>query len=352
MDKDLLLKAAHTILIESTEEWTQHSVHNGKKLMTQLTLAGGKLAVSEEKKPSIVRSIAFYLGELKRTFDSGELQDDTTRNMDETHFIINMDNKTTLDFRGQSRIKYHDVVSGWEGMTLVLLRRGGERACIEPPMMVFKNAISSYPIGEDTPGITYHFGPSGWMDQRVFCEWLTDTTCVKADPHGLHQVIYMDNVALEQIENPDLQDEMDAVIARKNVELEFLPANSTDSCQPADVAAIQKMFSNKPTKAGEWSGKLTQPGKTYFLQLAVQACRIDSGMQDDTGLSVERKSMIRCGLGKNVMGVWEEKQLTLHLHELTKKHREYFEGKEREAMVRALAVSELKISYIFEYLDL
>ncbi|DAZ97389.1 TPA: hypothetical protein N0F65_011273 [Lagenidium giganteum] len=55
----------------------------------------------------------------------------------------------------------------------------------------------------------------------------------------------MDNVAghkaLEKIDNPDLQDTMDAVIARRNVALEFLPANSPDLCQPANVAVIQKM---------------------------------------------------------------------------------------------------------------
>ncbi|DBA02185.1 TPA: hypothetical protein N0F65_004820 [Lagenidium giganteum] len=271
MDKDLLLEAAQTFPINSTEEWTQHSVDNGKKLIDSVNArwvrtfcerhdviirhARGKLAVSEEKKTSIERSIAFHLGELKRKFDSGELDDDTPLNMDETHFIINMDNKTTLDFRGRSRIKYHDVVS---------------------------------------------------------------------DPPGHHQVIYMDNVeghkALEKIENPDLQDEMDAVIARKNDKEKLRRGN-------------EKMFSNKPTKAGEWSGKLTQPGKTYFLQLAVPACRIISGMRDDTGLSVVRKSMIRCGLRKNITGVWEEKQLTPHLQELMKKHREYFEGKEPEAVV-------------------
>ncbi|DAZ97390.1 TPA: hypothetical protein N0F65_011274 [Lagenidium giganteum] len=67
-------------------------------------------------------------------------------------------------------------------------------------------------------------------------------------------------------------------------------------------------------------------------------------MRDDTGLSVVRKSMIRCGLRKNITSVWEEKQLTLQ--ELIKKHREYFEGKAPEA-VGALAVSELYIFAIY-----
>ncbi|EGZ18651.1 hypothetical protein PHYSODRAFT_499162 [Phytophthora sojae] len=72
----------------------------------------GKLECSPEKEVAIERSVAAHLGKLKRAFDNGELNEDTIFNMDEAHFVINMDNKKTLGFRGDKTIRYHDMVSG------------------------------------------------------------------------------------------------------------------------------------------------------------------------------------------------------------------------------------------------
>ena len=41
-------------------------------------------------------------------------------NVDETHFIINMDNGKSLGFRGDDTIKYADVVSGGVRITMVV----------------------------------------------------------------------------------------------------------------------------------------------------------------------------------------------------------------------------------------
>ena len=41
-------------------------------------------------------------------------------NIDETHFFINMDNGRTLGFRGDSNVKYADVVAEGEAMTMVV----------------------------------------------------------------------------------------------------------------------------------------------------------------------------------------------------------------------------------------
>lgn len=59
--------------------------------------------------------MAIHLGELKRGFESGVLDENRIANMDETHFIINMDNKKTLARRGDENVKYADVVSGGQG---------------------------------------------------------------------------------------------------------------------------------------------------------------------------------------------------------------------------------------------
>ena len=57
-------------------------------------------------------------------------------NFDETHFVINMDNGRTLGFKGDTDVKYADVTSGGEAMTMVV--RLNVRG-IENPFMIFKN---------------------------------------------------------------------------------------------------------------------------------------------------------------------------------------------------------------------
>ena len=46
-------------------------------------------------------------------------------NIDETHFVVNMDNSRTLGFCGDTTIKYAEVVSGGDSMTMVIRISGG-----------------------------------------------------------------------------------------------------------------------------------------------------------------------------------------------------------------------------------
>ena len=62
----------------------------------------GKLQLSSEKEVYISKSVAF---------ENGILDENYIGNMDETHFVFNMDNGTTLGFTGD-KIKYADVSSG------------------------------------------------------------------------------------------------------------------------------------------------------------------------------------------------------------------------------------------------
>jgi len=59
------------------------------------------------------------MGELSRGFESGELNEDLVENVDETYFIINIDNDRTLGFRGDG-IKYANVISSGVGITMVV----------------------------------------------------------------------------------------------------------------------------------------------------------------------------------------------------------------------------------------
>lgn len=69
-----------------------------------------------------------------------------------------MDNGHTLGFKGDMEVKYADVVSGGDGMTMVVRLSGGRDAQIDPPFMVFTNRNRSCPIKgvpDTVPGVAY-----------------------------------------------------------------------------------------------------------------------------------------------------------------------------------------------------
>ena len=126
--------------------------------------------MSPEKTEFIEKEVAYHMGILARGFASGEFKEDCMANMDETRFIINMDNCRTLGFRGDDNVKYADVVSGTTGMTMVVLLSGGTRSNICPPCMIFINKDSNYPIRgvpDDVTGVSYRTAKKGFMPRDV-----------------------------------------------------------------------------------------------------------------------------------------------------------------------------------------
>jgi hypothetical protein len=67
-------------------------------------------------------------------------------NIDETHFVVNLDNECTLGLQGDTSVKYAEVVSSGDSMTMVVRISWGRRSMIEAPMLIFTNAHRSYPI--------------------------------------------------------------------------------------------------------------------------------------------------------------------------------------------------------------
>ena len=186
----------------------------------------GKLIVSPAKRELIEREVAIHLGQISREFQSKTLNEDDVMNADETHFVINMHNHKTLCNRGDEEVKYADVVSGDEGMTMLVLLTGGRNSTIQPPFMTFKNDNSSYPIRgvpDDVPGVSYRTEPKGWMDSRMFGEWLSENRAVSIELHGRKRVLYIDNCS-----GHSLTDDVKAALRRKNIEVRFFPANATD----------------------------------------------------------------------------------------------------------------------------
>lgn len=107
-------------------------------------------------------------------------------NADETHFIIDMDNDYTLGFTSDEKVNYADVVSGGEGMTMLVGLSGRRDSKIEPLFMVLKNKGRNYPImgtADDVAGVVYRTEPKGWIDTTVLPHWLWERKVMWPLPH-------------------------------------------------------------------------------------------------------------------------------------------------------------------------
>lgn len=61
--------------------------------------------VNLAKTKFIEHSITYNIGVLAWAFCSGKLDENLQENINEMHFIVNMDNKRTLGFRGDTQVK-------------------------------------------------------------------------------------------------------------------------------------------------------------------------------------------------------------------------------------------------------
>ena len=160
---------------------------------------------------------------------------------------------------------------------------------IEAPMLIFTNSNSNYPIWgleDNIPGVCYRTGPKGWMDQALFAEFFADPRAFQADIHGRRKLVWVDNCTSHNITS-----RLTAVLEASHSALKYLLPCSTHLCQPADTFIISKVkdawtrrweakkieliaigaWQNNPRADGQWSGKLTNPGKQFFLQLAADS---------------------------------------------------------------------------------
>ncbi|KAE8976328.1 hypothetical protein PR003_g26171 [Phytophthora rubi] len=92
----------------------------------------------------------------------------------------------------------------------------------------------------------------------------------------------------------------------------LFPANATDKVQPADRLPIQRIKEHwrrlaerrniEEMRKGDWktgsasSGKLANPGKKVFLNLAAECIKLINEEKGRKGVNWAKKSMIQCGL--------------------------------------------------------
>ena len=111
-----------------------------------LLLQTSRLTCSLDKEIQIERNIVYHLGVLKRRFDNGLFDENLMVNIDETHFVVNMDNGRTLGIWGDTSTKYVEVIFGVDSMIMIVQISKGCRSMIKAPMLIFTNLNNSYPI--------------------------------------------------------------------------------------------------------------------------------------------------------------------------------------------------------------
>nr|CCA26252.1 predicted protein putative [Albugo laibachii Nc14] len=210
-----------------------------------------KKQLSPQKELLIEKELAFHLG-----FYSKGSRLASSPNMDETHFIIYMDNGPTLSARGEQNIRYAAVVSGTTGMTMIGQVTERILAKIGVPMMIFSNIDCSYPIR----GV-----PDSFAAARGKAREEKEERVEKNNPVARQLQWTWSNAG----------------------------ANATHLVQPADDFVISKIqdawtkrwdekkiqlvrdqdWQIKVRNDGSWSGALQNPEKPFFLQLAADSVR-------------------------------------------------------------------------------
>ena len=83
-------------------------------------------------------------------------------NVNETHFVINLDKGCTLGFKRDTMVKYAKVIFGGNLMTMVIKKFRSQQYMIEMSMLIFTNLDSNYPIcalEDNILGICYKTNP-------------------------------------------------------------------------------------------------------------------------------------------------------------------------------------------------
>ncbi|KAL0250909.1 hypothetical protein GEMRC1_000123 [Eukaryota sp. GEM-RC1] len=207
---------------------------------------------------------------------------------------------------------------------------------VADPFLIFINKNCSYPISgvpTNMEGVSYRSASNGFMTRKVFFEWLGEPKAFQSDVYGRRKVVFCDNVA-----SHNESEEITARLEEMNVEIRRLPANSTHLTQPCDSFVIEKIkkawvrqWEKKKmqlVQKNDWrpgSGALRNPGKTYFLDLARKSVREVNNARNINGLTYPKLAMIRCGLSRDVNGVWHVGQLSEPLRKIVENHRDIFD---------------------------
>lgn len=90
---------------------------------------------------------------------------------------------------------------------------------------------------------------------------------------------------------------------------------------------LEHSYQNNVRSNGDWSGKLHNPGKKWFLQAAANAVRKVNLQRDKNGERWSRKAMRICGLALDANGNWTKEMLRLELQSIIERFPDHFAGR-------------------------
>lgn len=183
-------------------------------------------------------------------------------------------------------------------------------------------------------GCPYRTQRRGWMDQRVFLEWLSESQAISPAPELITRDLFLDNTS-GHAETSEVRDALQNLRTR----MRKLPPCATEKAQPLDSFIIRKFKRvwrdswdterKKRIAEGQFSpdsGKVKHPHRHWYMSLALKCVETINNTQDGGGISLPRKAMIRTGLSLDVVGYWRKEQLFPHLQEVINKYPENFNG--------------------------
>ena len=203
----LLIELAQFFLFDPTSLYTIHSrdpknnkllsqklIHNLVQQFMRLyniifLIQRGQLTYSSKKMQT-----THHLGVLQKGFESGLFDENLMENVDETHFVVNLDNGHTLGFKRDTTMKYAEVVSGENSMIIVIKNFGGQRSMMKIPMLIFTNPSSNYPIPgleDNILRICYRTSPKDWMDQFLIPKFFAELMSFQAEMYGGTKIIWL-----------------------------------------------------------------------------------------------------------------------------------------------------------------
>lgn len=196
--------------------WVQRFLFRNNFVVRRQT---GTLQLSPAVLPMIEKLAAFIIGQVVREIQSGSLNDNEIENGDETHFMMKMDDGRTLRICGDEQVKYADVLSGGDGMTMLVRITGGEKSLIANPLMILKNKDCNYPIRsveDNVNGVLYRTGTKRWIDKRVMTSWAQESRALLTLTLGWRRAKYMDNFS-----GHDPTEYLKVTLLKVNTEIRF-----------------------------------------------------------------------------------------------------------------------------------
>ena len=185
------------------------------------------------------RKVLSHLRCLQRRFESKLLDENMVDNLDETHFIFNMDSHKRLGFCGSNKVKYADKFSRCDDFSLVLRLRDDIDAKLMHLFLIFENRNRNYRmvnLPDNIDGVSFRTQPLAWIDNTVFEQWLHEPCTINRDAENRTRHLFMDNCSgHKQTQN------VTSASFSINTEIKFLLCNATHLCQPLDAFIIRKL---------------------------------------------------------------------------------------------------------------